>query len=71
MKWYDYIILRFQDYKWFLFIPFAVSFAIGTIYYILNITPNWPTITFVLLLVAWAIVWLIASYFHIKNRFNL
>lgn len=67
MKWYNYIIERFQDYKWYLFTPFAFSFLIGAVEFIVGHTPNIGGLTFVGLLILWAIFWIIASIFYKIN----
>lgn len=67
MKWYDYLILRFQEYKWYLFIPFIVSFIVGAIEYILGHRPNIGLYVFLTVLLLWAFVWIIASVLYRKN----
>lgn len=68
MKWYNYLIERFQDYKWYLFIPFAVSFVVGAVEYIIGHTPNIGGLTFLGILAIWAIVWITASVYYIKEH---
>lgn len=67
MKWYDYIILRFQEYKWVVFTPFAILLAIMFVLGILKTPSDIPAYIFVMLLIMWTIIWLIASYFYRKN----
>jgi hypothetical protein len=67
MKWYDYLILRFQEYRLYVFLPFIAIIIAGAVCIIAGASPKLPTLTFVGLLVAWAIVWIIASVLYRKN----
>ena len=67
MKWYDYLILRYQEYRWYLYLLFIAVFISGALCIIAGLSPGIPTLTFMGLLVLWGIVWLIASIFYRKN----
>jgi len=67
MKWYDYLILEFQSYKWILFILLAMPFGAAVACKFLGLSVKVPTFILVGLFVAWCIFWLIASYLHRKN----
>lgn len=67
MKWYDYIILNLQDYKWFLFAVFVILLAWGSIRLFRGKDARIPTFLFAGLLVLWAIVWIVASIFYRAN----
>lgn len=67
MKWYDYIILRLQEYKWYLVTPFFIAMAVGIVEIYIGHTPNIGGMAFFFMLIAWGIVWGIASYLYRKN----
>ena len=67
MKWYEFIILRQDKYRWFLFTPFFAVFAWGAIELFMGINPRIPGMIFLFSLIAWGIVWAIASTLYRKN----
>jgi len=67
MSWYDFLILRFQDYKWWLFAPFTVCIAVGAILDLSDISIAVPTYIFLGLLIAWFIIWVVATIFYRHN----
>jgi len=68
MKWYDWVITKFQSYKWYLFSLFVILF----VWLVLNdavfhVNAYVPGFGFVGLLIVWIIIWVIADYLHKKK----
>jgi hypothetical protein len=67
MKWYKFIIERSDAYKWYLFVPFFIAIAVGSVEMFTGHTPNIGGLVFVGMLIVWAIVWGIASHLYRKH----
>lgn len=68
MKWYDYIITQFVSYKWLVFIPFAGLMLWGCVLTVTGHSVKTPSLLFVVLLVMWFIIWIVATIFYRLNN---
>ena len=66
MKWYDYIILKFENYRTFVFLVLICFFFGAMIDYFTN-ESFVGLLLFGIAFVFWCLFWLIASYFYRKN----
>ncbi len=67
MTWYEFIITRSDKYKWYLFAPFFALIAWGAINIFTNGNATVPGLIFLFALIAWGIVWAIASTLYRKK----
>lgn len=56
-----------MSYRWYLRTPFIITMLWGLTLVSIDRSPAVPTYIFVGMLIAWAIFWLIASYFYRRD----
>jgi len=69
MKWYEYIITRFRDYKWWVFAPFAVILVLAMIS--IYIGSDWArglTIAWLSLFAGWILLWIVATVLYNQHK---
>jgi hypothetical protein len=67
LTWYDYLIVKFQSYKFIVFAPFVILYIWGAVLKVIDKSPAIPTIMLCSLLILWFIIWLVATWLYRKN----